>query len=130
VIRLNGIGGVTFQTRIDFFDPGFLFRSDVLSPLLAQPDPGIVATYVSDYDYASALATKHLASWVDGRVALNRTYEQDAFTDTELGHLAPLPFGRGGAEDFRLRVRAGQIIVPVRRWAICRLREATARQRR
>jgi hypothetical protein len=50
--------------------------SDVVSPLPAQPE--------SDYDYASALATKHLSSWVDGRVPINGTYQQDAFTDREL----------------------------------------------
>jgi hypothetical protein len=58
--------------------------SDVVSPLPGQPDPGIIPTYVSDYDYASAVATKHLASWVDGRVPINDTYQQDAFTDREL----------------------------------------------
>ena len=58
--------------------------SDVVSPLPAQPDPGIVSSYVSDYDYASALYAKHLASWVDGRVPINGTYQQDAFTDREL----------------------------------------------
>ena len=58
--------------------------SDAVSPLPAQPDPGIVSSYVSEYDYASALATKHLASWVDGRVPINGTYQQDAFTDKEL----------------------------------------------
>ena len=58
--------------------------SDVVSPLPAQPDPGIVSYYVSDYDYASAFATKHLSSWVDGRVPVNGTYQQDAFTDREL----------------------------------------------
>jgi hypothetical protein len=50
--------------------------SDVVSPLPAQPG--------SDYDYASALATKHLSSWVDGRVPINGTYQSDAFTDREL----------------------------------------------
>jgi hypothetical protein len=58
--------------------------SDAVSPLPAQPDPGIVSSYVSDYDYASALYNKHLASWVDGRVPINGTYQQDAFTDREL----------------------------------------------
>jgi hypothetical protein len=57
--------------------------SDVVSPLPAQPHPSIVPYYVSDYDYASAVATKHLASWVDGRVPINGTYQQDAFTDRE-----------------------------------------------
>jgi hypothetical protein len=63
--------------------------SDVVSPLPAQPDPGIVSYYVSDYDYGSALATKHLSSWVDGRVPINGIYQQDAFTDSEL--VAPVP---------------------------------------
>jgi len=69
--------------------------SDVVSPLPAQPDPGIVPDYVSDYDYASALATKHLSSWVDGRVPINGTYQQDAFTDRELiGPMAQSAFAR------------------------------------
>jgi hypothetical protein len=65
--------------------------SDTVSPLPAQPDPGIVQSYVSDYDYASALATKHFASWVDGRVPINDTYQQDAFTDGELVNTTPTP---------------------------------------
>jgi hypothetical protein len=54
--------------------------SDIVSPLPAPPG--------SDYDYASALATKHLSSWVDGRVPINGTYQPDAFTDREL--VAPM----------------------------------------
>jgi len=66
--------------------------SDVVSPLPAQPHPSVVPYYVSDYDYASAVATKHLASWVDGRVPINGTYQQDAFTDAELvGTATPTP---------------------------------------
>jgi len=65
--------------------------SDVVSPLPAQPDPGIVSSYVSDYDYASAVATKHLSSWVDGRVAINGTYQQNAFTDSEPVNTTPTP---------------------------------------
>jgi hypothetical protein len=65
--------------------------SDVVSPLPAQPHPSVVPSYVSDYDYASALATKHLASWVDGRVPVNGTYQQDAFTDKELVGSTPTP---------------------------------------
>ena len=57
--------------------------SDVVSPLPAQPDPGIQSTYAGDYDYGSALATKHVTSWTDGRVAINGTSQQDAFTDRE-----------------------------------------------
>jgi hypothetical protein len=58
--------------------------SDVVSPLPAQPDPGIQPTYAGDYDYGSAILTKQLSSWVDGRVAISSTSQQDAFTDREL----------------------------------------------
>ena len=63
--------------------PDYAF-SDVVSPLPAQPDPFIVESYVGDYDYGSALAVKHLSSWVDGRVAVGGSQQQDAFTDREL----------------------------------------------
>src|SRR3989440_861158 len=58
--------------------------SDVVSPLPAQPDPGIVSIYVGDYDYGSAIAAKHVTSWADGRVAINSQSQQDAFTDRDL----------------------------------------------
>jgi hypothetical protein len=58
--------------------------SDVVSPLPAQPDPSIVSVYVGDYDYGSALLTKHVTAWADGRVAINSQSQQDAFTDREL----------------------------------------------
>jgi hypothetical protein len=58
--------------------------SDVISPLPAQPDPGIQPTYAGDYDYGTAIASKHLTSWTDGRNAINNTSQQDAFTDREL----------------------------------------------
>src|SRR5438094_4037200 len=58
--------------------------SDVVSPLPAQPDPGIQPLYVGDYDYGSAILTKHATSWVDGRNAVSGTQQQDAFTDREL----------------------------------------------
>src|SRR5437763_11276288 len=58
--------------------------SDVVSPLPAQPDPGIQPLYVGDYDYGSAILTKHVSSWVDGRNAVSGTQQQDAFTDREL----------------------------------------------
>src|SRR5213075_3573133 len=58
--------------------------SDVVSPLPAQPDPSIVSVYVGDYDYGSALLTKHVTSWADGRVTINSASQQDAFTDREL----------------------------------------------
>ena len=55
--------------------------SDVVSPLPAQPDPSIVSVYVGDYDYGSAILTKHLTTWADGRVAINNQSQQNAFTD-------------------------------------------------
>jgi hypothetical protein len=58
--------------------------SDVVSPL-PQPDPG-------DYDYGSAVATKHVSSWCDGRVPINNVSQPDAFTDRELvGTPSPTP---------------------------------------
>src|SRR5204862_5254063 len=50
----------------------------------AQPDPSIVSVYVGDYDYGSALLTKHVTSWADGHVTINSASQQDAFTDREL----------------------------------------------
>jgi hypothetical protein len=58
--------------------------SDVVSPLPGQSDPNIVTGYAGDYDYGSALATKHITSWVDGRVPIGGSSQQDAFTDREL----------------------------------------------
>jgi hypothetical protein len=58
--------------------------SDVPSPLPAQPDFNVQGTYAGDYDYGSAIASKHVTSWVDGRVAISGTSQQDAFTDRDL----------------------------------------------
>jgi Kelch motif/Galactose oxidase, central domain len=58
--------------------------SDVASPLPLQQDPGIQPTYVGDYDYGSAVLTKHATSWVDGRNPINGNSQQDAFTDRDL----------------------------------------------
>lgn len=57
--------------------------SDVLTPLPAQPDTGIQATYAGDYDYGSAVATKHVTAWTDGRNAISGASQQDAYTDRE-----------------------------------------------
>ena len=62
--------------------------SDVASPLPLQPDPNIVDVYVGDYDYGSAILTKHVTSWVDGRVIISGESQQDAFTDMELAGLS------------------------------------------
>jgi hypothetical protein len=58
--------------------------SDVVTPLPEQPDPGIQPTYAGDYDYGSALLTKHMTSWTDGRVTISGASQQDAFTDRDL----------------------------------------------
>src|SRR5713101_7767006 len=58
--------------------------SDVVTPLPGQPDPGIIAEYAGDYDYGSAVLTKHVSSWDDGRVPIAGASQQDAFTDREL----------------------------------------------
>ena len=66
--------------------------SDVVSPLPAQPDPGIQATYAGDYDYGTASPNQHLRSWVDGRVAIGGSSQQDAFHDRQsTGGASPTP---------------------------------------
>jgi hypothetical protein len=74
--RKSNDNGVTWLPDVAF--------SDVVTPLPAQPDPGIQATYAGDYDYGSATAAKHVTSWTDGRVAISAASQQDAFTDREL----------------------------------------------
>jgi len=39
---------------------------------------------VGDYDYGSAILTKHATSWVDGRNPSTAQSQQDAYTDREL----------------------------------------------
>jgi hypothetical protein len=68
--------------------------SDVVSPLPVAPDPGIVSSSASDYDYASAVATKHVASWMDGRVTINGISQQDAFFDQEPSEVRVTPTPR------------------------------------
>jgi hypothetical protein len=66
--------------------------SDVVSPLPAQPDPGIVPCYAGDYDYQKGEAASHRTAWVDGRVLIGGQSQQDAFTDRELvGAGNPVP---------------------------------------
>ncbi len=57
--------------------------SDVASPLPAQPDSTVQSVYAGDYDYGTATASKHVTSWVDGRVTISGQSQQDAFTDKE-----------------------------------------------
>nr|UXE45339.1 hypothetical protein Hi04_10k_c4637_00026 [uncultured bacterium] len=74
--RKSNDNGVTWQADAPL--------SDVVSPLPAQVDPSVRSSYAGDYDYGTAIATKHLTCWDDGRVAINGFQQQDIFTDTEL----------------------------------------------
>ncbi len=74
--RKSNDNGVTWLSPDTF--------SDVPSPLPLQGDTGIQPLYAGDYDYGSALLTKHMSSWVDGRVPIGGQSQQDAFTDREL----------------------------------------------
>src|SRR5437870_10780794 len=66
--------------------------SDVVSPLPAQPDPGIQSTYAGDYDYASSSPNQHTHAWVDGRVSILGSSQQDAFHDRQsVGAPTPTP---------------------------------------
>src|SRR6478672_3375402 len=66
--------------------------SDAVSPLPAQPDPRIQATYAGDYDYGTSSSTQHLRAWTDGRVAIGGSSQQDAFHDRQsLGAPTPTP---------------------------------------
>jgi hypothetical protein len=67
--------------------------SDVISPLPGQPDAGIQATYAGDYDYASSSPNQHLHAWVDGRVTISGSSQQDAFHDRQAvsGAASPTP---------------------------------------
>jgi hypothetical protein len=67
--------------------------SDVASPLPAQPDSTVQSVYAGDYDYGTAIATEHLTSWVDGRVAISGQSQQDAFTDKETIGVTGIPCG-------------------------------------
>jgi hypothetical protein len=77
----NGVSWLSDQTL-----------SDVVSPLPAQPDPGIQATYAGDYDYGTSSPNQHLRAWVDGRVAIGGSSQQDAFHDRQsTGAASPTP---------------------------------------
>ena len=87
--RKSTDNGVTWVADMTF--------SDVVTPLPGQPDPGIVAEYAGDYDYASALTGLHISAWDDGRVPVNGQSQQDVFFDKEPA---------GAAENITLTARA------------------------
>src|SRR4029077_4819044 len=74
--RKSNDNGVTWQPDDTF--------SEVVSPLPGQSDPNIQPPYAGAYDYGSAILTRHVNSWDDGRVAIAGASQQDTFTDREL----------------------------------------------
>jgi hypothetical protein len=72
--------------------------SDVVTPLQGQSDPNIVTGYAGDYDYGSALQTKHVTSWDDGRVTIGGQSQQDTFFDMQ-------PVSTGGNIVLQARVQ-------------------------
>jgi hypothetical protein len=73
--RKSTDNGVTWLADMTF--------SDVMTPLPGQPDTSIVTCYAGDYDYASALVNDHISAWVDGRVPIAGSSQQDTFFDQE-----------------------------------------------
>ena len=71
--RLSTDNGATWQPDQEV--------GDVVSPLPAQPDPGIQATYAGDYDYAYKDSRYHYTTWTDGRVLIGGQSQQDVFFD-------------------------------------------------
>src|SRR5262249_1279384 len=51
------------------------------SPLAAQPDSGVQATYEGDYDYHSAFGTTAVGGWTDGRVIISGSSQQDVLVN-------------------------------------------------
>ncbi|HEY4273472.1 MAG TPA: sialidase family protein [Candidatus Udaeobacter sp.] len=81
--------------------------SDVASPLPAQPDSSVQSVYAGDYDYGTAVATKHVTSWVDGRIAISGTSQQDAFTDKEpISAATPTPTPTATPGPIQLKAKA------------------------
>jgi hypothetical protein len=53
--------------------------SNQLIPQPLQPDPGFVACYGGDYNYATAFANTHYTVWTDGRISLAGHAQEDVF---------------------------------------------------
>jgi hypothetical protein len=52
-----------------------------LSPLPAQPDSAVQATYEGDYDYHSSFGNTAIGGWTDGRNIISGTSQQDVFVN-------------------------------------------------
>ena len=55
--------------------------SDVVSPKPLQPDPNVQACYAGDYDRSYSNTANHYSAWVDGRVSVGGTAQQNVFFD-------------------------------------------------
>jgi len=60
-----------------------------LSPLPAQPDSAVQATYEGDYDYHSSLGTTAIGGWTDGRTIISGNSQQDVFVNLVQGGPTP-----------------------------------------
>ena len=55
--------------------------SDVVSPKPLQPDPNVQACYAGDYDRSYSNTANHYTAWVDGRVLISGSSQQNVFFD-------------------------------------------------
>jgi hypothetical protein len=68
------------------YDNGATWQADdmvgrALSPLPAQPDGAVQATYEGDYDNHSANGNTFIGGWTDGRNIISRSSQQDVFVN-------------------------------------------------
>src|SRR5262249_26454751 len=62
-----------------------------LSPLPAQPDSAVQATYEGDYDYHSSFGTTAIGGWTDGRAIISGSSQQDVFVNFVQAGPPPTP---------------------------------------
>src|SRR5438309_8446204 len=75
-------------------DNGATWQADdmvgrALSPLPAQPDSAVQATYEGDYDYHSSFGTTAIGGWTDGRTIISGNSQQDVFVNLVQGGPSP-----------------------------------------
>ncbi|PYK47424.1 MAG: hypothetical protein DME51_13700, partial [Verrucomicrobia bacterium] len=72
-------GRVSLDNGATWQPDGMVGRA--LSPLPAQPDGNIQATYEGDYDYHSSLGDMAIGGWTDGRNIITGSSQQDVFVN-------------------------------------------------
>src|SRR5207249_814871 len=75
-------------------DNGATWQADdmvgrALSPLPAQPDSAVQATYEGDYDYHSSFGNTAIGGWTDGRTIISGNSQQDVFVNFVQGGPSP-----------------------------------------